>query len=232
MKKLLCMLLLLIPVAASAGMTGLSLEEKTEAEKQRALERIGFVIWTEDYSDWAIECFDVREDGMIALGFSRSSDSKYVAVLDADGVFQYGCTFRYSAAFLVDWVENELGIILLRSNLIGVFDETGDCIAMRTVKKTDSAFNRYKNALQKPTRSVDGVTYVLRNDHFLSWLSTDYCKLVRIDAQGNERVLHEASGAAFAGAAGVFAIIVLIGVCLFVHLQKSDQGRIDNPLNS
>lgn len=231
MKKLLCMLLLLIPVAASAGMTGLSLEEKTEAEKQRALERIGFVIWTEDYSGWAIECFDVREDGMIALGFSRSSDSKYVAVLDADGVFQYGCTFRYSAAFLVDWVEDNLGVLTVRGSLLCVFDETGGCVSLQDIK-TNTALSRYQNELRQPTRNVDGVTYELRNDHFLSWLSTDYSKLVRIDAQGNERVLHEASGAAFAGAAGVFAIIVLIGVCLFVQLQKTDQGRIDNPLNS
>ena len=94
MKKWLCLLLVLLPMPVFADVANLTFYENAEAEKQGALARIGFVIWTMDYSDWSIECFDVREDGMIALGFNRSPEMKYVAVLDADGVFQYGCTFK------------------------------------------------------------------------------------------------------------------------------------------
>lgn len=230
-KFLLTLLLLILPVAALAEHADLSFYETTEAEQQSSLDRWGFVIWTEDYSDWAIECFDVRGDGMIALGFNRSPEMKYVAVLDADGVFQYGCSFRSTGAFLVDWVGEGLGIYQIRGSLLGVFDETGRCIAVQSVK-TNTAASRYQNALRQPTRKVDGVTYELRNDHFLSWLSTDYGKLVRIDAQGKETVLHEASGAALAGAASVCVIVILIGVCMFVQLQKNGKGRIDKPLNS
>lgn len=230
MKKWLCLLMLLLPVWALADFADLTLYEKTGDLKQNSFVR-SFVIWTEDYSDWTIECFDVREDGMIALGFNRSPEMKYVAVLDADGAFQYGCTFKSTGAFLVDWVGEDLGIYLVRGSLLGVFDETGACISLRDVK-TDTAASRYQNDLRRPTRKVGDVTYILRNDHVLSFLSTDYGQLVRVDAQGNETVLHEASGAALAGAACVCGIVIFVGVCMFVTLQKNDKARIDKQLNA
>lgn len=228
---LLILLVLIMPVAVYADTSNLTFYEKTEEEKQRSLARLGFTIGPEDYSDWSVECFDVREDGMIALGFNRSQNSKYVAVLDEVGAFQYGCTFKCSGALLVDWVEDDLGILLVRGSLLGVFDETGRCISLRNIR-TSTALSRYQNDLRRPTRHVDGVTYMLSNDHVLSWLSTDYGQLVRIDTQGNKTVLHEASGAALEGAAWVCIIVLLIGVCMFVQLQKNDRGRIDKPLNS
>lgn len=231
MKKWLCLLLVLLPMPVFADVANLTFYENAEAEKQGALARIGFVIYTLDYSDWSIECFDVREDGMIALGFNRSPEMKYVAVLDADGVFQYGCTFKCNGAFLVDWVGGNLGICQVRGNVLGVFDETGACVSLRSVK-TNTAFSRYMNALRQPVRKVGDKTYILRNDHILSFLSTDYGQLVCIDVQGNETVLHEVSGAALAGVATVCLIVILIGVCMFVQLQKNDKARIDKRLNS
>ena len=232
MKKwLLALLVMLMPVAVFADTSELTFYEKTEESKQSSLARLGFTIWPEDYSDWAIECFDVREDGKIALGFNCAQNRKYVAVLDNDGEFQYGGSFRCSGAFLLDWVEEDLGVLIVRGGLMGVFDETGCCISLRDIR-TNTAFSRYQNQLRQPTRIVDGVTYMLRNDHVLSWLSTDYSQLVRIDMTGNETVRHEASGAALAGAACACIIVILIGVCLFVQLQKNDKERIDNPLNS
>ena len=159
MRKLILLLLLaLLPVVALAEYADLSFWETPEAERQSKLARWGFVIWTEDYSDWAIECFDVREDGMIALGFNRSPEMKYVAVLDADGVFQYGGTFKCTGAFLVDWIGDHLGICQIRGSSLGVFDENGKCIDMQDVR-TNTALSRYQNALRKPTRQVNGVTY-------------------------------------------------------------------------
>ena len=230
MKKMLCLLLVLLPSAAYADISNLTFYEMTEEQRQSSLARIGFVIWPMDYSDWAIECFDVREDGMVALGFNRSPGMKYVAVLNADGTFQYGCSFKAEGAFLVDWVGNDLGIYWVRGSLLGVFDDNGACISLRDAK-TNAALSRYLNQLRQPNRQVDGKTYTLRNDHFLSWLSTDYGKLVRTDAQGNEMVLHEASGAALSGAATVCIIVILIGVCMFVQLQKNEKARMDKPLN-
>ena len=230
MKKWLMILLMLLPMLAYADASDLTFYDKTDEAKQNSLVR-SFVIWTEDYSDWAIECFDVREDGMIALGFNRSQNSKYVAVLDAEGTYQYGCTFQCSGAFLVDWVGEELGVYIVRGGLLGVFDENGACISLRDVK-TNTVASRYQNALRQPIRQIGDVRYELRNDHILSFLSTDYGQLVRIDAQGNETVLHEASGAALAGAACVCGIVIFIGVCMFVALQKNDKARIDKRLNS
>lgn len=225
MKRMLCLLMLLLPVLGFADASDLTFYDRTEEAKQNSLVR-SFVIWTEDYSDWAIECFDVHEDGKIALGFNCAQNRKYVAVLDNDGEFQYGGSFRCSGAFLLDWEEEDLGILIVRGGLMGVFDETGRCISLRDFR-TNTAFSRYQNQLRQPTRIVDGVTYMLRNVHVLSWLSTDYSQLVRIDTAGNETVLHEASGAALAGAACVCIIVILIGVCLFVQLQKNDKAAAE-----
>lgn len=204
---------MLLGCAAGAWAEDVSFAPMGGEEGRRFLENSAPVLRGADYADWPVVCFDVRGDGMIALGFDRPGGGKYAAVLDADGVFQYGYTFRSSGSFLLDWDEDGLGVIWIRSNVRGVFDSAGQCLRLESFE-SDRAFSRYTGALRRTERITDTGTYALRNDHLLSALSTNYGKLVHTDAQGTERVLHDANGASLLGGAGVLAVIVFAAVCV------------------
>lgn len=228
-KYLLALLLLVLLPTAVLAESNLTILDMPEASQQSFLKNVGLVVWKDDYADRPIKCFDVREDGMIALGFERPEHGKYAAVLDSDGVFQYGYVFDCSGNFLLDWTDEGLGIIWIRSNVIAVFDEAGECLSIQEFK-TDSAFSQYVSALHQTSRRVGDMTYTLRNDHMLSGLAINYGRLVRTDAQGNEVILHDASDASMRGTVGMVGVILFVLVCGIVSLRKRQAARIDNPL--
>lgn len=232
-RKLLISLLLvfLLPACVIAEESGLTLQAMSEVEQQRVLKNVALVAWTEEYAERPIKCFDVRADGMIALGFDRPRNGKYVAVLNPDGEFQYGYVFQCMGDFLVDWADDGLGIIWVRSDVFATFDEKGKCLSMYEFDM-DSESNRHLNALRKTGRTTGGMTYALRNDHALSALSVSYGSLVCTDAQGHEVILHDASAGSLSGAVGVVAVIAFVVVCIAVAGRKSGAGRIDKRLNS
>lgn len=217
---ILWMLLFCLPLTVLAEeLTELKFREYTTEGRQNFLKRMALVVWEEDYHDWPIECFDVRDDGMIALGFERPRGGNYIAVLTPDGAFQYGYAFQSTESFLLDWMDEGLGIFRLRGSVLSVFDESGECVSLKSMV-TNSVYSRYKNALLKTRRTVDGVNYTLRNDHFLSQLSVNYAKLIRTDELGNETVLHDASGAALMQTVGVLGVGLFVVICIVVAWNR------------
>lgn len=220
MMRALLTCLLLIGCAACAWAEDVSFEPMDEIERRRFLENAALVPYAEDYASWPVVCFDVRGDGMIALGFDRPGGGKYAAVLDADGAYQYGYAFRSSGSFLLDWEADGLGVIWIRSDVRGVFDSAGRCVRLQRFEP-DRAFSRYASALRRTERTTDTGTYALCNDHLLSAFAVNYGKLVHTDAGGTEHVLHDAEGASLLGGTGILAAIVFVAVCVaFSARQK------------
>lgn len=232
MRRLLLILMLFLLSAAAAGVAeGLEFYDITDEDRLRVLERLSLVAVEEEYADLAIECFDVRGDGMIALWFERPRGGKYVAVLKPDGAFAYGFAFQGTGSFLLDWMEDGLGIIRVRGAQRIVVDEAGSCIRLESMK-TNTALSRYENALREPVRRHGDTAWLLRNDHPLSFLAVHYGRLVRIDAQGNESILHDASFMAAGGSLMVAVVILFVVACVIVDLRKRRPESIDKPLNS
>ncbi len=217
MRRLMCLLCLLLayPVMAAADSVTVTFTPMPEAEASRFLQNALPVLWTEDYADRPIQCFDVREDGVVALGFNRK-DGKYAVVLDRDGAFQYGLAFRATGSFLLRWMEDGLGVIWIRSEAMGVFDETGKCVGLYGYEP-DRAFSRYSDALRRPSRTVGGYTYTLHQAHPLA---LNYGRLVRVDAQGNEMILHDASVSSALSAVGVLIVMAFVTICIIVSLRR------------
>ena len=211
MKRLLAMLLaLLLPLAALAEDAALTLLDKPEAERKAFLNNAALVAWEEDASGRAIACWDVREDGMVALGFSRPRGGKYVAVLDADGAFQYGYVFQCTGSFQLDWTDDGLGIIWVRGSVLAVFDETGACLSVHEID-LNTASSRYLRTLERNTRTANGSVYTLGSDG----------RLVRRDAQGQEIVLHDGSQGTLTMWVGIGCVVAFVGVCVAASLGKS-----------
>ena len=148
-------------------------------------------------------------------------------MLDAEGVLQYGYIFRCTGSFLLDWAEDGLGIIWVRSNTRAVFDEAGSCLSIAAFN-IDHAANRYINALFAPVRRTAEAVYELETDWPLALIPA---RLVRTDTQGTAVVLHDVSAASMLSALLVYATLVFIAVCIIVS-HKRHAGRIDNQLKS
>lgn len=220
MRRVLLFLFLLLPVAAW-GESVLHLEEMPADAKEHFLQNVSLVVWQEDYANRAVECFDVREDGTVALGLSRPRGGKYAVVLDADGIFLYGYVFQCTGSFRLAWTDNGLGIIWVRSNVLAVFDESGTCLSAYEINQ-DTASSRYLRALDQNTRAVDGGVYVLGSDG----------RLVRRDTEGREIILHDGSRGTLAMWAGIGCAAVFVSLCVGISLWKRRSAGIDNPPNS
>ena len=222
----LTLLLLMLPLHTLAE-PALPLTDMPLEEQQSFLKNVSVKSAQEDYAGIGIVCFDVRSDGMVALGFNLPSGGRYAAVLDAEGVFQYGYTFRCTGSFQLDWTDEGLGIIWVRSSVRAVFDEAGNCLSIAEFD-FDGVMNDHMNALGQPVRRTAEAAYTLETDWPLAVVSA---RLVRTDMQGTAVVLHDASVSSMLSAMLVYASIVFIAVC-FIVTHKRHAGRIDKELNS
>ena len=179
------------PVPASDA--SLLLEASPHEDAAGFLGRASFVLYRKDYAGQPVSCFDVSADGQrIALGFTLRDGLRYAAVLDAEGAFLYGFSFRCTGDFCLDWTGDGLGIYWVRSGVFAVFDETGECRAM-TEPESNSAASRFLGALDSPVRTLpDGSRMVLRNA--FGGAASTYAQLVNIAADGTETVLYGAPG--------------------------------------
>ena len=220
MRKVFLVLLLLLPLTASAE-SFLPLQPMSADAQARFLRNVALVAWQEDVTGRAVECFDVREDGMVALGFSRPRGGKYAAVIDADGALLYGYAFQCTGSFRLDWTDEGLGIIWVTIGVLAVFDESGACLSAQEIDP-NTASSRYLRQLEQRTRTAVGSVYTLGSDG----------RLVRRDAQGAEIVLHDGSRGTLTMWAGIGFVVVFVGLCLAVSLRKRHAAGIDKPNNS
>lgn len=225
MRRVMLMLCLLLvwPLMAAADSATVTFTPMPEAEAIRFLKNAMPALWTEDYVAKPIQCFDVRADGMIALGFNRR-EGKYAVVLDRDGVFQYGIAFRATGSFLLRWTDEGLGVIWIRSGVMGIFDDAGKCVGLYEYEP-DSTFSRYANMLSQPARRAGKDSFILRNDHPLGALALNWGQLVRTDSLGNEVVLHDASAAAALSTVGVIMVTAFVAGCVIISLRRVRRGR-------
>lgn len=220
MRKVFLVLLLLLPLTALSE-SSLTLQPMSADAQARFLRNVALVAWQEDVTGRAVECFDVRADGTVALGFRRPRGGKYAAVLDADGAFLYGYAFQCTGSFRLAWTDEGLGVIWVRSGVLAVFDESGACLSAHEID-LNTASSRYLRTLEQHTRTAQGSVYTLGSDG----------RLVRRDAQGVEIVLHDGSQGTLLMWAGFGCAAAFAAVCIAVTLRKRHAAGIDNPDNS
>lgn len=182
------------------------------------LSRASFVMYPKDYAGRPISCFDVSEDGQrIALGFALPDGLRYAAVLDAEGAFLYGFSFRCTGDFQLDWTADGLGIYWVRGGVFAVFDEKGDCLAM-VEPDTHTASSAYLHSLDSPLRTLpDGSRLRLRNAYESA--ASTYAQLVRIAPDGTETVLCGEPGGVGSALVWPATIIVMGGLMTWILIK-------------
>lgn len=193
--------------------TGFSTESLSEEDMTTLLRNTYFSVLADEPPKQSIECFDVNEDGLIAIG-SSNGETKTVCIYTSDGAFQYGYSFKSNGTFGIEFDKNLLNIYFVRSDVILSLDSDGNVLEIRLVQDTTDN-NTYRNSLlHSTTRTVGNTTYLVRNDMgILNWVAMSFSQVVTIDATGTETIVYDVNSTQL-----LKMIAAVVGVIIFVSI--------------
>ena len=199
-------------VNALAMNTGFSMEKMEHSEQENFLSSIDLRLVTEEPEISSIECFDVNDNEMVAVG-SKNLSKRIVSVYAPDGKFKYGYTFECDGDFGIEWDDNNIIIYFVRSDVAALFDELGNNLEMQTIQDTMDNDSYWNYSVFSRQRTINGNKYTMRNNGLLCFFSSSYSQLIKTDTQGNVKIIYDNSVAYT-----IEFIIKVIGVILFVAL--------------
>ena len=190
--------------------TGFSTENMESERQQRFLSNIGLYVTEIPPEKNMIECFDVNEDGMIALG-SQNSNEKTVSIYKRDGTFQYAYHFTCNGSFGIEWDDSNVIIYFVRSDVAASFDRHGANIEICEIPNTIENNSYWNHSVFSTQRTVGDKQYEMKaNRGILGFFATSYSRIIENDGNGNTTVLYDVSSEAT-----VRIAVILIGVVLF-----------------
>lgn len=200
-------------IEVNAMDTGFSTEEISEEKKTAFVSNINVSLLREEPEKSGILCFDVNEQGMIAVG-NKDSQSKKICIYTSQGEFLYGYTFNCTQSFCVEWDEQHVNIYFIRSDVIISLDSDGNILDIKAVQDTIDN-NSYSNSLLYSTkRTVGNTTYLIRNDMgILNWIAFSFSQIVAVDAAGTEFVIYDANSVQLAK-----MIVAVCFICAFAFV--------------
>ncbi len=122
MNKLLrlCVLLLMLPILLSvtgvcvfASSYGFPVSPADQDVKKRTVDSIRLELLTKEPKPKTIRCFDVNENGLIAIGSDELFNVVTVWVYSSEGAFQYGYRFTRNGTYGLRWEKDTLLILSL-----------------------------------------------------------------------------------------------------------------------
>lgn len=193
--KFLCLFILfttvflIYEVNAMAVNTNFSISNITEEKKNTVINNLDISL-IEEPSKTTIECFDVNDNGMIALGHTDYNNA-IISIYDSNGIFKYGYSFKYNASFGIEWNNDDINIYLIRSDILVVLDPDANVVDVVAVNNTVEN-DRYKNdCVLSSEKMVGDAKYSLRNNMgILNFVSTSYSQLIKTSSDGEEIILY------------------------------------------
>ena len=199
-------------VNALAMNTGFSMEKMEHSEQENFLSNINLRLVTEEPEISSIECFDVNDNELVAVG-SKNLSKRIVSVYAPDGTFKYGYAFECDGDFGIEWDDNNIIIYFVRSDVAALFDELGNNLEMQIIQDTMDNDSYWNHSVFSKQRTINGNKYTMRNNGLLCFFSSSYSQLIKTDTQGNVKIIYDNSVAYT-----IEFIIKVIGVILFVAL--------------
>ena len=215
--RLLILLTLIIvycfSVRATAMNTGFTIDDVSIKEQQQFLSNISLSLLTNEPPKKPFVCFDVNENGLIAIA-SGDSEKKYITVYDRNGIFQFGYSFNCHQSFGIQWDKIMLNIYFVRSDIAASFDNLGNNLEIYRIDDTIDNNAYWNNIVFAKEKNVFNHKYCAKNSNiFMSLFSSDYSELIDIDNNDDVTVVYDA-GSEYS----IHRVIVYISGVLFVVL--------------
>ena len=193
-----------------------------EADKTAVISKTNMQPIETDSIRGRIECFDVSQDGDVAIGIDNTSSS-VIYVYDATGVFQYGFSFNVDGDYGIVYCDNLLGIYFLRGDTIMFCDDSGTCLDVRTLSSDENGYMQAKEILNRVSKDIGGKRYILERDINIG---DSYSRLVVIDEHGNRTTLYDVMPEHSIGR--ILALSVGIGFFSFVAWGCMNKAKTRN----
>ena len=201
--------------------TGFSTEILPDEAKNTFLTNVNISMLANEPPKRAIECFDVNEEGMIAIG-SGGSVEKTIAIYDMAGSFQYGYKFNTYGSFGVEWDKNKIIIYFVRSDVAVALSSAGEVESILKILDTSENNSYWNSFVLSPKRTVGRYEYILKNDMgVLNFFTSSYSQLVAIDSAGESNVIYDVNLDQMYKTILIFAAVVLaIGITIFAIVRE------------
>ena len=199
MKRIRCILtsifLLLLmafgQIPANALNTGFSTESLEQDDINTLLKNTNISVLTEEPSKKPIDCFDVDEDGLVAIGCSNH-EKKTICVYTNDGTFLYGYTFKSNGDFGIEIRKSLLNIYLVRSDVSITLNPKGEVESILKIQNTSENNAYWNNYVFLSKRKIGDTEYALENDMgFLNFFASSYSQIVITNEKGERSIIYD-----------------------------------------
>ena len=170
--------------ATSLGIASYSLSDE---EKEAIINKANMQVIQTDNTKMGIQCFDVKQDGTVAIGIGTGSDCM-IYVYDPSGVFQYGYHFRSDGDYGIVFQDDMIGIFFIRGNTISFYNSSGICVDVQKVSNPSQDHAHLKKILTRTEKVVAQKRYVLERDFDIG---DSYSRFVVFDEYGERTVLYD-----------------------------------------
>lgn len=229
MFTILLLLLLLVNwgVEVLAMNTGFSTESLPKDDLNKFINNINIAMLSDEPQKKAIECFDVNENGMVAIGCS-DFEIKTVCIYTSDGDFQYGYSFECSGNFGVELVNSILYIYFVRSDVAIAVNPRGEVESILKIQNTSENNAYWNNCVFSNRRKIGDTEYTISNDMgIFNVFASSYSQLIVTNRNGEESIIYDVSSAqfssmvvAFVGVVAFACLVLVVVIWQFVKLRR------------
>ncbi len=184
-------LLFLMSFSFFTSVTATASSNLTEDEINKVLSNVNIILLKKEPSKKNIDCFDVRNDGAVAILQNRSSNRRVICIYDNKSEFLYGYEFTTTGSAAIEWNDDLLSIYLIRSESIISVDSNGNVVDVSEYELTSEQNSHINYLISSSPRVINEITYTPKNDGIARFLGTSFSKLVVKDDNGTETVFYE-----------------------------------------
>ena len=211
---MLILMLSFVSVQAVALNTGFTTEALSEGDKERILANMKIKHLSDEPAKVAIDCFDVDENGVIAIGCSSNFETKRVCIYEKDGSFKCGYSFETNGSFGIELIDNGLAIYLVRSDVAVFISSDGIVEEILEIQNSLDNNSYWNNNVFSTVRETKDATYVLKNDlGIFNLCASSYSQISVTDADGKESIIYDVNAEQL-----VKNIFITILVSIFVSI--------------
>lgn len=215
-----CLLILFLGILCGSNTSvhameaqGFETEEMSASDIELFLGNVNLFLLNTEPSKKPVKCFDVNEQGVIAIG-TEDGNNKTIAIYSDAGIFQYGYRFHTEGSFGVELSNEEVKIYFVRSDVAISINFLGEiqCVSkICDTSENNTYWNRYVRAT---SRSEGEYRYVLKNDiGILGIFTSTYSQLYRTDSLGSEQLIYNSNSFQF-----FHILIIFLGILVFVSI--------------
>ena len=191
-----CLLLIsqMLSINVNAIQMPLSVREVTGEECEKILNNMQFtVVHSEtEIEFFPIVCFDVRDDGLVAIGAKKHLTNEGIICVYKDGIFQYGYSFNVGSKFDIRWSNELINIRTDRSSLVLSINREGQVVRVLEDLQGQVNFDQRKKV-------VNGEMYFMQNNfenelfNVMGFIGSSYAQFCVTNAAGETTVLYDVS---------------------------------------